>query len=90
MRSFRRHLLGHAIEFDSGAEEESCSVELPDKSSDPQCNVLCEVECSESSVEEWDELEDDNIRDRVALFLARLKSKSSQTFSGIRDVVEHP
>lgn len=88
MRSFRRHLLGHAVEFDTGTEE-SCSVELPDRSADTQCNVLSEVECTETSVEEWDELEEDNIKDRVALFLARLKSKSSQTFSGLRDVVEH-
>ena len=57
----------HAIEFDAGTEEESCSVQLSDRLADPQCNVLCEVECNETSVEEL-ELEDNNIKDRVALF----------------------
>ncbi len=70
----RRHLLGHANEFnagtgEAGTEEASCSAQLSDRSTDLQCNVLSEVECSEVSVEEWDELEDDNIKDRVALFL---------------------
>ena len=41
------------------------------------------------ALEEWDNLDEASIKDRVALFLARLKAKSSNTFSGIREVVEH-
>nr|XP_054591281.1 uncharacterized protein LOC129155120 isoform X1 [Nothobranchius furzeri]XP_054591300.1 uncharacterized protein LOC129155133 isoform X1 [Nothobranchius furzeri]XP_054591301.1 uncharacterized protein LOC129155133 isoform X1 [Nothobranchius furzeri]XP_054591321.1 uncharacterized protein LOC129155141 isoform X1 [Nothobranchius furzeri]XP_054591322.1 uncharacterized protein LOC129155141 isoform X1 [Nothobranchius furzeri]XP_054591360.1 uncharacterized protein LOC129155163 isoform X1 [Nothobranch len=88
IRSFRRHIIGHAIEFDIETEESSTG-ELPDSSVDPHLSVLNEVECCETTAEHWDELEEDNIKDRVALFLARLKATSSQTFSGIRDVVEN-
>ena len=37
---------------------------------------------------EWDELEQEGITDRVALFLAHLRSRSSQTFSNINHVVQ--
>lgn len=95
IRSFRRHLLGHVVEFEP--EHESFVEPAQSTSLDPHSNVLCEVGCSglcevedsESTVEQWDELEDESITDRVALFLARLRSKSSQTFSGIKDVVEN-
>lgn len=33
--------------------------------------------------------EEENIRDRVALFLAKLRSNSSQTLSAVNCVVEH-
>lgn len=44
---------------------------------------------SQISVEEWDKLEDEGIKGRDALFLARIKCKTVQTFSGIRDVVKY-
>ncbi|XP_027141579.1 uncharacterized protein LOC109140341 [Larimichthys crocea] len=90
-RSFRRHLMGHSFDFDVESVEEGSLAQFSDWSisPDPEPNVLGEVECSETAVEEWDELPDESIKDRVALFLARLKAKSSHTFSGIRDVVEH-
>ena len=83
--------MGHSFEFDVESVEEGTSAQLSDWSisPDPEPNVFGETECSETAVEEWDELPDESIKDRVALFLARLKAKSSNTFSGIRDVVEH-
>lgn len=39
--------------------------------------------------DDWDELEQEAITDRVALFLAHLRSRSSQTFTNINYVVEH-
>ena len=39
--------------------------------------------------EEWDELEPGGITNRVALFLAQLRSKSSMTYSNLNFVVQH-
>lgn len=39
--------------------------------------------------EDWDELEPEGITNRVALFLAHLKSKSSMTYSNLNFVVQH-
>lgn len=38
--------------------------------------------------DEWDELQQESITDRVALFLANLRSTSSQTFSNMNFVVK--
>ncbi len=43
---------------------------------------------AEASDDDWDELEQEGITDRVALFLAHLRSRSSQTFSNINYVVK--
>ncbi len=55
------------------------------------------LEAVEQSDEDWDEIseeqcdefEEENMKDRVALFLAKLRSNSSQTLSGVNFVVEH-
>lgn len=39
--------------------------------------------------EDWDKLEPEGINNRVALFLAHLKSKSSTTYSNLNFVVQH-
>lgn len=50
-RSFRRHLQGHAIEFNAGTEQEGSSSQLFDGALSPdlQCGVLGEVECRDFS-----------------------------------------
>ncbi|XP_029942559.1 uncharacterized protein LOC115384425 [Salarias fasciatus] len=88
IRSFRRHLLAHAIEFDISTEGEGSPATHPERSEEPEGSISDELEWADTS-QAWDDLEEDSIKDRVALFLARLKSKPSQTYSAIRDVVEH-
>lgn len=44
---------------------------------------------SEEVGEDWDELEPESIINRVALFLAHLRSKSSMTLSNLNFVVQH-
>ena len=78
MRSFRRHLEQHEnVEVLGVPTEEPIQPEFP----------TAEGQSAED-VEEWDEIEPQGITDRVALFLAHLRSVSSQTLSGIHLVVE--
>ncbi len=90
IRSFRRHLLEHANEI--GNEMEEAPLVEPENYS-PN-SVLEAVEqsdedCDDISEEQCDEFEEENMKDRVALFLAKLRSNSSQTLSGVNLMVEH-
>lgn len=81
IRSYRRHLLQHRDQV----EEPLCGASGgPDQSFE----LLYSTEEPVQDVEnEWDDLEQDSITKRVALFLANLRSKPSQTFSTINLVV---
>lgn len=79
MRSFRRHLQQH----------ENVEEVLGVPTQDPVQPEFLNAEGQPAEkVEEWDEIEPESITDRVATFLAHLKSVSSQTWSGIHFFVE--
>ena len=84
MRSFRRHLQQHGI------VEEVLAVPAQDPVQPDFLNVEGQPaeEQPAEEVEEWDEIDSEGITDRVALFLAHLRSVPSQTLSGIHLVVE--
>lgn len=90
IRSFRRHLLQHANEIGNEMEEAPL-VEPENYSSNSVLEAVeqSDEEHDEISDEQCDEFQEDNIRDRVALFLAKLRSNSSQTLSAVNCVVEH-
>ncbi|GAA6087515.1 uncharacterized protein LOC115384425 [Tachysurus ichikawai] len=46
-------------------------------------------DCDEISEEQCDEFEEENMKDRVTLFLAKLRQNSSMTLSAVNFVVEH-
>lgn len=74
-RSYRRHLVGHAIDFEV---EDGCAVQCTtEQCSAAQCSdspseigLFQEEDCMKP-FEEW-ELENE-VKDRVALYIARLK-----------------
>lgn len=97
IRLFRRHLLDHLKEFTEEVVE-TPSVEPGDSSSDTVVDAVehCDEdsdnifeECDDIVDEECDGLEVENMKGRVALFLAKLRSNSSQTLSAVNYVVEH-
>lgn len=77
-RSFRRHLLGHCIDLETVGEVSEQCHESPS-------NI---INVESEPIEECEELEVDYMQERVALFIARLRSKSSRTVSGIIDSIE--
>ena len=79
IRSYRRHLLQHVNQV------EPVLCEGPPR---PVKFLNAEEVPAQEAVDEWDELEQEGITNRVALFLANLRSKSSQTFSTINFVVQ--
>ena len=84
MRSFRRHLKGHenAEEVLDVPAQDPVQPEFLNVEGQPAEEQLAE------EVEEWDEIDSEGIIDRVAIFLAHLRSVPSQTLSGIHLVVE--
>lgn len=79
MRSFRRHLQQH----------ENVEEVLGVPARDPVQPEFLNAEGQPAEeVEEWDEIEPEGITDRVAHFLAHLRSVPSQTLSGIHFFVE--
>lgn len=89
IRSFRRHLLEHVN--DIGNEMGETPLVEPDNLSNSVLDAVeqCDEDCDKIAEEQFDELEEENIQDRVALFLAKLRSNSSQTLSTVNFVVDH-
>lgn len=92
IRSFKRHLAQHHIEVKAGESIQAVDmsevmqerniqviVSQPHEEEDDDTNISDELE--------WDELEQDAVTDRVALFLAKLRAKSSMTLSTVSFVV---
>lgn len=88
MRSFRRHLQHHdnVDEVRDVPAQEPLAQQAP--AQDPVPPLLLAEDQPAVEVEEWDEIGPEGITDRVALFLARLRSVPSQTLSGIHFVVD--
>lgn len=83
IRSYRRHLHSEHVEYQAPVQpanvpNQAANVDNADK--------MAQVEGEQA--DEWDELAQEGITDRVALFLAYLRSRSSQTFSNINHVVQ--
>lgn len=85
MWSFKRHL-------EKEHEDENAlnnPFEGPAPSDVEKAAEMEPAQQNEAVEENWDELEPEGITNRVALFLAHLRSKSSMTYSNLNFVVQH-
>ncbi|XP_051947874.1 uncharacterized protein LOC127619140 [Xyrauchen texanus] len=90
MRSYRRHLVQHNNDHNTSSSARSDSDQAPSltfEALDAQEHTCVEVS-DISGVCDLDDLEEEDMTDRVALFLAKLKSKSSQTFTAVNFTVQ--
>ena len=85
IRSYRRHLHSEHIENQAPAQPANVPNQLANVDNADEM-VQVEGEQADELDDEWDELEQEGITDRVALFLAHLRSRSSQIFSNINHV----
>ncbi|XP_073694457.1 uncharacterized protein [Garra rufa] len=97
-RSFKRHLLQHHVEGEE--EEPSQSTHIPERlnfMSDPtpltSHSQIFEEEDNDAedyTADDmvWDELEQKTLTDKVALFLSKLRAKSSMTLSTVNFVFQ--
>lgn len=91
MKSYRRHLLQHNNAHNETNNASRSNVDQAPISTFEALDAQ-EHSCMEESdiggVSDMDDLEEEDMTDRVALFLAKLKSKSSQTFSTVNFTVQ--
>lgn len=91
IRSYRRHLHREHEENQALAQPANVLHQLANDFNvdEDDNNEQVEGVQAEQLDDDWDELEQEGITDRVALFLAHLRSRSSQTFTNINYVVKH-
>ena len=83
LRSFRSHLLEHSD------EQDDYKSYIPHESTNQTCEFQQAEEGSAQEDTFWDDLDEKGISERVALYLANLRSRSNLTFTSLKFVVNH-
>ncbi len=92
MWSFKLHLLKDHVQAHERPAKEifpSTSSEVSHQQTAPSTNVQTPDTEGMGTEEEWDDFDKEEITNRLALFLAKLRAKSSQTYSAINFDVKH-